>query len=119
MLRTLCIYMWRVVHCNPLLYFWWLKFLAAVVIAPVTKVIVIIFLSFFLSFFLFLVSLGKVLSILLIFSKNWLFVSLICFIVFNFIDLWSDLGISFLLLAWINFVFLKFFLVSRGGSLFY
>lgn len=28
-------------------------------------------------------------------------------------------GISFLLLAWINFVFLKFFLLSRGGSLFY
>ena len=82
---TLCIYMWRVAHCNPLLYFWWLKFLAAMAIA-ITYLRMVIFL-----FFLFLVSLGKALSILLIFSKNWLFVSLICFIVFNVIDFCSYL----------------------------
>ena len=40
-LPALCIYLWRVAHCNPLLHFWWLKFLAAVVIAPVTYLTVV------------------------------------------------------------------------------
>ena len=85
------------------------------VIAPVTFLIVVIFL------FLFLVSLGKALSILLIFSKNWLFGSLIFSTVLFSISLTSALtfGISFLLLAWVYFALLKFFLVSRSGSLVY
>lgn len=89
-------YMWRVVH-NISIFFWYIC--RVLVVSPVSfQMFVIIFLYFF------FLSLASSLSILLIFLKNNLLVSLIFSIVFLFpSSLISALIISFLLFALVLF----------------
>ena len=89
-------YMWRVVHNIPI-FFWYIC--RVLVVSPVSfQMFVIIFLYFF------FLSLASSLSILLIFLKNNLLVSLIFSIVFLFpSSLVSALIISFLLFALVLF----------------
>ena len=89
-------YMWRVIH-NISIFFWYIC--RVLVVSPVSfQMFVIIFLYFF------FLSLASSLSILLIFLKNNLLVSLIFSIVFLFpSSLISALIISFLLFALVLF----------------